>query len=434
MESAAEAGLSLLRLLPDFVTRAAVPNDIDAVTSIDFEREVDPAEVGVDADRLDRAWEATRALYRSGVHPAISICVRRHGRIVLNRALGHLSGNGPGHCNGEALVRATYETPFNIFSGSKAITAMVIHLLEQRGIVHLEDPVCEYIPEFGVKAKQWITIRHVLTHRAALPNLPPEALDLDHINDSGWITKHLCEAEVSGRPGRRLAYHAISGGFILGEIVRRATGRSIRDVLASEILEPLGFRWLNYGVAEEDVGLVARNYFTGTPVVPPVSTVLKRALGVSFEEVARLSNDSRFMTGVVPSANIITTADELSRFYQLLLNDGELDGVRIFERRTIRRAVMEQSYLEFDYTLGAPVRYGMGFFLGGEFLSLYGPDTARAFGHPGFTNILGWADPERMITVAVLTSGKPVFYPEVYQAWNIVRHVGAACPKVRELS
>src|SRR4029077_4444588 len=125
--------------------------------------------------------------------------------------------------------------------------------------------------------------------------------------------------------------------------------------------------------------------------LPPLSLVLRRALGVGFHEATAMGNDPRFLTAIVPSANVIATANDLSRFYQLLLDGGELDGVRIFDPRTIRRATSEQSYLEFDLTPGLPFRYGMGFMLGGDWFGVFGPDTRYAFGHLGFTNILSWA-------------------------------------------
>jgi CubicO group peptidase (beta-lactamase class C family) len=186
---------------------------------------------------------------------------------------------------------------------------------------------------------------------------------------------------------------------------------------------------MNYGVAPEDVDEVARNYFTGPPVLPPISTLLRRALGVDFKKATELSNDPRFLTAVIPAANVMASARELSAFYQLLLDGGELAGVRIFDRRTVRRATSEQSYLEFDLTLGLPLRYGMGFMLGGKWFSLYGIDTQYAFGHLGFTNIVGWADPERQIAGAMMTSGKPLLYPEIYHAFELLRQINNACPK-----
>jgi len=125
----------------------------------------------------------------------------------------------------------------------------------------------------------------------------------------------------------------------------------------------------------------------------------------------------------------VATADEFSRFYQLLLDGGTLDGVRVFDPRTIRRATSEQSYLEMDFTLGLPFRYGMGFMLGAQWLSLYGPDTLHAYGHLGFTNVICWADPERDIAAALMTSGKPFIYPELYYLFELLRQIGLACPK-----
>jgi CubicO group peptidase (beta-lactamase class C family) len=232
------------------------------------------------------------------------------------------------------------------------------------------------------------------------------------------------------RPGRQLAYHAISGGFVLGELVRRVTGLDIRAYHEREIVRPLGFRWMNYGVAPEDFDKVARNYFTGPPVLPPASLLLRRVLGVDFYRVSEMSNDPRFLSAVMPAANLFATAEELSRYYQMLLEGGALDGVRIFDPRTIRRATSEQSYFELDLTLGVPLRYGMGFMLGGRWLSLYGQDTSYAFGHLGLSNIVSWADPERQLAAAVTTSGKPFLYPEIVFLLDAIRRITLACPKV----
>src|SRR5437764_9376126 len=127
----------------------------------------------------------------------------------------------------------------------------------------------------------------------------------------------LCAAKPRLRPGKYLAYHAVSGGYILGEVVHRVMGADIRTVLANEILDPLGFRWTNYGVLSKDLGAVALNYVTGPPTAPPLSQLLSRALGLGFDELVEASNDPRFLTAVVPSANVVTTANELSRFYEL---------------------------------------------------------------------------------------------------------------------
>jgi CubicO group peptidase (beta-lactamase class C family) len=411
------------------VTRCRVPKDLSEVTTINDAAEVDPRSVGVDAKAVNAIWQAVERLYRSGIHPAIQLCVRRHGQVLLDRAIGHAAGNGPDDPRHGRKVLVTPESPFNIYSASKALTAMIVHLLDQRRLLHLNDPVCEYIPEFAKHGKDAITIQHVLTHRAGIPNLPRAAMELETLEDDAKILRLLCDAKPIWRPGRRLAYHAITGGFILGEIVRRVSGKDIRTLLRREVLQPLGFRWTNYGVAARDVSKVVVTYFTGPPLIPPLSTMLERALGVPMDRAIALSNDPRYLTAVVPAGNVVSTANELSRFYQILLNGGTLDGVRIFEPRTIRRATQEHSYLEFDLTLVLPLRYGMGFMLGGQYFSLYGPDTTRAFGHLGFTNIISWADPERQVAATLMTSGKPLVYPELYFLHDVVWQIGTACTK-----
>jgi CubicO group peptidase (beta-lactamase class C family) len=90
---------------------------------------------------------------------------------------------------------------------------------------------------------------------------------------------------------------------------------------------------------------------------------------------------------------------------------------------------VEKNYLEIDLTLGAPMRSSSGFMLGAKRLSLYGPDTELAFGHLGFTNILGWADPERDLSGALITSGKPILYPEIVDLWGLMRRIGLETPK-----
>ena len=176
---------------------------------------------------------------------------------------------------------------------------------------------------------------------------------------------------------------------------------------------------------------VARNYFTGPRPLPPFAALSRRALGVEFTAVPELANDPRYLTAIVPAGNVVSSANELSRFYQLLLNEGELDGIRIFEPRTIHRATSEQSYLEFDLTLSVPTRYSMGFMLGG--FGFYGPDTAQAYGHLGFINIVAWADPERQVAAALTNSGKPLFLPEIYFLYDIMRQIGRACPQEKSV-
>jgi CubicO group peptidase (beta-lactamase class C family) len=419
-----------LPLVPDPLRRIKVPRDLDAVTTTGPEE--DPESVGLDRKTIEDIWSSVCSLYRSGVHPAIQLCLRRHGRIVLDRAIGHARGNGPNDSQDAEKVPVTPDTPYCVFSTSKAITAMVIHLLHEHGELSIFDRVAEYLPEYGRHGKEKTTIAHVLAHRAGVPTLPRDVLDLDHVNDTDFVIEAISDSKPFVKPGTLLAYHAISGGFILGEIVYRVTGKNVREVLAERILGPLGFRWGNYGVAAEDIDRVGLNYATGPRLLPPLSNITTRVLGRPVADVVEISNNPRFLTAIVPSGNLVTSGNELSRFFEIFRAGGELDGVRIMQPDTIKRALTEQSRLEIDLSLGFPTRFSYGLMLGAKILSLYGRDTDLSFGHLGFINIMGWADPERAISGGLINSGKAIVYPEVHRFYGVMQKIASTVPKVPE--
>src|SRR5689334_14041724 len=130
-------------LLPDPMRRIRVPRDLAPITSVgaeDGERAAGIREGGV-----DRIWRAVEALYRTGVYPAIAVCVRRKGHVVIDRTIGWSRLGPQGDPPGDHDVLATPGTPFVIFSASKAMTATLIHLLDERGALHIADRVAEYI-------------------------------------------------------------------------------------------------------------------------------------------------------------------------------------------------------------------------------------------------------------------------------------------------
>jgi len=391
--------------------------------------EVDPRAVGLDRKTIDAIWQACAATYRTGLYPALALCIRRRGQVVFDRSVGHMRGNAPFDPPDAHRVPATPHTLFNLFSASKMVTAMLVHLCDQRGLLHLDDPVAHYLPEFGQHEKERITLRHVLTHRAGVPHIPPQFADVGLLERPHEILALLSNQKPRWRAGRRLAYHALTGGFLLGAVVERVMGKSLRAVMHDEILGPLGFAGFNFGVPPAKLAEVAVNAFTGPPILPPLKQILRRVLSVDFVEAVRVSNDPRFLTSVVPAGNIVATANEASRFMQLLLDGGTLDGLRVFERRTIERAIAEQTYLEVDLTLGVPIRYSMGFMLGGRIMSLYGLRTQRAFGHVGFTNVFVYADPSRDLAVALMTSGKPALSPGLARTLMIMQTIAHRVPR-----
>ena len=198
------------------------------------------------------------------------------------------------------------------------------------------------------------------------------------------------------RPGLVHIYHAADVGHPDREIVSAATGRNIREILATEILDPLGFRWTNYGVAAHDVPLVAPSHATGKPLPAPIAAAFRTAIGGTMHQIIPFTNTPLFLTGVVPSSNTVSTANELSRFAEILRRGGELDGVRVMRPETLRAATTQCRRLRPDIATGlVPLRWGTGYMLGSKRFGPFGRNAPAAFGHTGLVNIAMWADPER---------------------------------------
>jgi CubicO group peptidase (beta-lactamase class C family) len=406
--------------------RIQVPADLDAVTAIGAEdhTEVDPAAV-------ERVWQATRHWYSAGMHPAIQVCVRRNGKVVLNRAIGHGWGNGPEEDVGAEKVTVTTETPFVVYSAAKAISTTVVHMLVERGAFALDDLVCDYLPTYTSHGKHRTTIRHVVTHSAGVPLATGPRPDLKRMNDSEYAREMLGNMKPIYPPGLVHMYHGLTWGPLIREIVSAATGRDIREILATEILDPLGFRWTNYGVAPQDVPLVAPSYPTGKPPSAAMSAIFRKAVGGSMRQIIPFSNTPMFLTSVVPSSSTVSTADELSRFAELLRRGGELDGVRVMSAETLRTATKQARRLRPDISVGLkPMRWGTGYILGTKRFGPFGLDAPAAFGHTGLTDIAMWADPERGLAAAVISSGKPGGHPEAKRYPAVLDAIAAEFERV----
>lgn len=358
-----------------------VPADLDAVTATGEE---DHSEI--DGAAVDRIWRAARHWYRAGMHPAIQLCIRHHGRVVLNRAIGHGWGNAPTDEADAEKIPVTTDTPFCVYSAAKAITATVVHMLVERGHFALDDRVCEYLPSYTSHGKHRTTIRHVLTHSAGVP------------------------FPTGPRPD-----------------VRR---KEIREILATEILDPLGFRWTNFGVAERDVPLVAPSHATGRQLPPVIAAVFRKAIGGTVHEIIPYTNTPFFLSTILPSSNTVSTANELSRFMEILRRGGELDGVRVLSPETLRGAVTECRRLRPDFATGLmPLRWGTGFMLGSAKYGPFGRNAPAAFGHLGLVNIAVWADPERALSGGLISSGKPGRDPEAGRYGALLNAITAEIPR-----
>ena len=340
------------------------------------------------------------------MHPGISFCMRKNGKIILNRSIGYARGAREEE-GLDAPVLMSPETPVCLYSASKAVMAMLIHKLAEEGKVNLLNPVSHYIPEFGQAGKDKITIYQMLAHRGGFPMIGRD-VPMEEMFDRESILELIYETEVSCPDGRDQAYHAVTSGFIADELIRRTTGKTIVEYLDEKIAKPMGMKHFTYGLDETDRDKVALNYVTGMRNGKFIGGILEKALGVSIEGAAELSNSENFMSMPIPSANLYSTAEEISRFYQMLLDDGKFGEKTIFDNLTIQTATREAGKARLDKSIKIPMRFSAGFMLGGEPLGMYGLHTHEAFGHLGFSNIFCWADPDRDISVAFLSTGKPI--------------------------
>ncbi|MGB8402941.1 MAG: lipase LipE [Mycobacterium sp.] len=404
--------------------RIRVPADLDVVTAVGAE---DHSEV--DSQAVERIWRAARHWYAAGMHPAIQVCVRRDGRVILDRAIGHAWGNGPADAPDAEQIPVRTDTPFCVYSAAKAISTTVVHMLVERGELDLDARVCDYLPTYTSHGKDRTTVRHVVTHSAGVPLATGPRPDLKRMDDSDYAREMLGNLKPIYRPGLMHMYHGLTWGPLVREIVSAATGRNIRDILAAEILDPLGFRWTNYGVAPEDVPLVAPSHVTGKPLPPPMAAIFRKAVGGTPTQIIPFSNTEAFLTSVVPSSSTVSNAFELSRFAEILCRGGELDGVRILRPETLRAATRQCRRLRPDVATGlTPMRWGTGYMLGSKRFGPFGRNSPDAFGHTGLTDIAVWADPSRALSVAVVSSGKPSNHPESKRYPALLDAIAAEMP------
>lgn len=417
--------------LRGLITAAApVPGDLSTVTTVDRPGEVDPGSVGMTRAGIDAIWACVENMYATGMQPGISFVLRRHGRVVIRRAIGHARGNGPGE-KGVDQVPMTPATPVCLYSASKAMAAMTVHLLSERKQLSLLDPVSHYIPEFAQNGKQDITIYQLLCHKAGIPTIGADGGEdiAELLLDHDEILRRLYAAAPEA-PGHHHAYHALTAGFVIADLVERVSGVGFRRFFRENFTAPLGLRGLDFGARGSVLARLATNYMTGTRLSAPGDLYLRRAIGTSLRRAVEISNDPRFYAAVIPAGNGVGTADQCSRFFQCLLNGGEYEGVRVLQPLTVRRAVAEVGKAELDRSLLVPIRYSAGMMLGSPGIGLYGPATGKAYGHIGFTNNFIWADPERDISVALLTTGKLIVGLHLpYLAW-LLRNISHYCHKL----
>ena len=175
---------------------------------------------------------------------------------------------------------------------------------------------------------------------------------------------------------------------------------------------------------------MAPSHATGKQLPAPLAAVFRKAIGGTVHEIIPFTNEPLFLTSVIPSSNLISTAEELSRFAEIWRGGGELDGVRVLEPETLRAATTQCRRLRPDVATGLlPLRWGTGYMLGSRRFGPFGLDAPAAFGHTGLVNIAVWADPERDLAAGVISSGKPGADPEAKRYTGLLDTITAQIPR-----
>jgi CubicO group peptidase (beta-lactamase class C family) len=398
--------------------------------------EVAPQTVGLTDAQVKSIWSSVEALYRTGMYPGLAFCIRRHGQTVLNRTLGYAYGNGPNDLPETPKRMMTLDTPICLFSASKMMTAMLIHKLMELGELNIMDPVSYYLPHFSIHGKRDVTLHQVMCHRAGIPMIT-DNLKPDSLFDSEYVNQLVMSLKPKWDSGQVVAYHAITGGYVLAKVAEKVTGKNVRELMHEWIQNPMGFKYMNFGLPAEHLSKRAWNYNTGLPAQFPFKQWLKRLLGIPLETVIELSNDERFQDVIIPAGNVMSTAEEVACFLSMLIDGGIYrqagkKPVQVFDPLTVRRAVQPDGRRDVDRMFLVPVRYSAGFILGDDPVGLWGGQTARAFGHLGYSNHFCWADPERDISVALLTTGKPVLGPHLPFLVTLISKISLYCRRQAE--
>lgn len=306
-----------------------------------------------------------------------------------------------------------------VFSTTKGVAAICAHHLAQQGILDLDAPVADVWPEFAAAGKEGVTTRMFLSHRSGLPTI---STPLTPEQAFAWtpMAEALAAEAPLWEPGTAHGYHALTYGYLVGEVVRRVTGRSIGTYLADEIAKPLELDTY-IGLPESEEHRVARLITGGalgalggdggsggsggglaamleqlpeavremvTAMMDPDS-ILQRALMPTRPPINWNSREAH--AAEIPAGGGITSARSLAKLYAACV--GTIDGIRVLDAATVEDATREQSNGP-DRVLTLPTRFGSGFFLSSPFSPLLGD---RSFGHAGAGGSLGFADPDGQV-------------------------------------
>lgn len=294
----------------------------------------------------------------------------------------------------------TEDTLQVVYSATKGATAVAANLLVERGVLDMDAPVTDYWPEFAANSKAEIPVRWLLSHQAGLYALDDRP-SRESLTDWALVVDALERQSPLWEPGTRHGYHAVTFGFLVGELVRRITGRTLGTFFHDEIAAPLGLDFW--------IGLPASEHLRVAPFVAPqppddrgMRAMLEQLMGpetifgrAMFLATVDDLNDvdaphrPEFLSAELPAVNGVTNARSLARLYASLV--GSVDGRRMLSASTVKRATEEQTEGGDVILFDMPTRFGLGFMLSSPF-SPYG--SPACFGHPGHGGSVGFGDPD----------------------------------------
>lgn len=361
---------------------------------------VNPTEISLDPTRLDRLVTAIESDIEAQRYDGAVVLMARHGNVALHEARGFAE-----RATGRMLRT---DDVFCIFSVTKTLTAATVLARIDRGELALTTPVAEIIPEFGIRGKQRVTVAQLLTHTGGMSLGMPPTVAPEMIGNLEAMVHAICQQAVEFMPGAAVSYSAITAHAILAEIVRRLDGgrRRFRDILAAEVLTPLGMRDTALGLRPD---LASRR----VPIL-----VRDRSAGLFEPELLEILNVVLDAEAEMPAGGALSTVADLFRWADCLRRGGELDGVRLLSPAIVRLATTNHTALRpnnlWNYAREmrgwdeVPAFLGLSFFLRGSgiFPTPFGLTASPGtFGGLGAGSAMFSVDPERDVTFVCLTAG-----------------------------
>ena len=342
-------------------------------------------------DLQQQVQEAIDGLVESGAERGLQVAVYRHGDQMVDAVAGVADP-----ATGRPVAS---DTPFYSYSMGKGATATVAHVLAERGAFSYDTPIVDLWPEFGAHGKETATVRHALTHTVGVPGIPVDTRPED-LCDWERMCAVIAGSEPWWEPGTRTAYHAYTFGYVVGEIVRRATGKPISQVLRVEVAGPLGIAdELYFGMPESELGRLARledeegsAEFLAT--MPDDSPILKWGPRATFP-TADFGNRTDILMADIPAGGKMS-ARAVARMYAALL--GEVDGVRLISAERLRE-VSAVAFSGVDEIMGNPVSWALGYAPGR--LGADPQETPTVFGMGGAGGSHAYADTATGTTFAL---------------------------------